>query len=341
MFSSNNFALSCMMSKQHIVTLGWGTGSLMLLQWLKQHSDHIDISTILAMADDGGSTWRMRKEFHMPAFGWDFRDALVGLSDNDHLANIFMHRFNQGTELKGHSVGNLILLGLWEATGGDITKALEIAHEVLRVQWRVVPSTTDMIDLICTYDDGTVLSSQNAIDNTWGQAGKRIINTKLSPTPLAYPEAISLLRQADKIIMWPWDLYSNVIANILVEGIADAISSSWAEVIYVCNLMTKYNQTHNFTTVDFIEELKKYLGCYPSTVIVNNDFSPLGIDIAQYSEEQRQMVRDTTTDNVPYRVIRDKVWLEGKEFRRVASDVVPRSFIRHDPQKLAEIIVGV
>jgi len=105
--------------------------------------------------------------------------------------------------------------------------------------------------------------------------------------------------------------------------------------------MTKYNQTHNFTTVDFVEEVKKHLGRYPDTVIVNNDFSPLGIDIAQYSEEQRQMVNDTTHDQLPYRVIRDKVWLEGKEFRRVASDVVPRSFISHDPKKLAEIIVGI
>lgn len=132
-----------------------------------------------------------------------------------------------------------------------------------------------------------------------------------------------------------------MIANILVDGIADAIASSSAEVIYVCNLMTKYNQTHNFTSTDFVEELKKYLGRYPDTVIVNNDFSPTGIDTAQYSEEQWQMVQDTTTDTLPYRVIREKLWLEGQEFRRVSSDIVPRSFIRHDPEKLAEVIVGV
>lgn len=333
--------LSTTMRKQHIVTLWWWTGSLMLLQGLKKYSDQIDISTILAMADDGGSTGRMRKEFHMPAFGGDFRDALVGLADNEHLANIFMHRFTHGSELKWHSVGNLILLWLREATGGDIPKALEIAHDVLRVQGRVVPSTIDAIDLICRYDDGTVLDSQHAIDNTRGQAGKRIIETTLSPLPTAYPEALELIKHADKIILWPWDLYSNVIANILVDGIADAIRSSSAQVIYVCNLMTKYNQTHNFTTVDFVEEVKKYLGRYPDIVIVNNDFSPLGIDTAQYSEEHRQMVQDNTQDNTAYRVIRDKVRLEGKEFRRVISDIVPRSFIRHDPQKLAEIIIGL
>lgn len=277
----------------------------------------------------------------MPAFGWDFRDALVGLADNEHLANIFMHRFTQWTELKGHSVGNLVLLGLREATWGDIAQALAIAHDVLRVQWLVVPSTVDAIDLICTYDDGTILHSQNAIDNTRWQAGKRIVHTQLSPTPTAYPEAIALLQQADKIILWPWDLYSNVVANILVDGIADAICSSSAQVIYVCNLMTKYNQTHNFTSVDFVEEIKTYLGRYPDVVIVNNDFSPAGIDVEQYREEHRQMVQDTTSETLPYRVIRDKLRLEGQEFRRVASDIVPRSFIRHDPAKLAEIIIKI
>jgi len=276
----------------------------------------------------------------MPAFGWDFRDALVWLADNEHLANIFMHRFTQWNELKGHSVGNLILLGLREATWGNISQALAIAHDVLRVQWLVVPSTVDAIDLVCTYDDGTVLNSQNAIDNTRWQAGKRIVDTRLSPLPTAYPEAISLLKNADKIILWPWDLYSNVVANILVDGIAETICSSWAQVIYVCNLMTKYNQTHDFTSNDFVEEVKKYLGRYPDIVIVNNDLAPTWIDVTQYSEEHRQMVRDTTDEHVPYRVISDKIWLEGKEFRRVASDVVPRSFIRHDPEKLAEIIVN-
>lgn len=293
------------------------------------------------MADDGGSTGRMRKEFHMPAFGGDFRDALVGLSANEHLANIFMHRFTHGAELKGHSVGNLILLWLREATWGDIAQALEIAHDVLRVQWRVVPSTIEAIDLMCTYDNGTVLNSQHLIDNTWGQAGRKVISTELIPAPKAYPEALELIATADKIVLWPWDLYSNVIANILVDGLADAIYSSSAQVIYVCNLMTKYNQTHNFGSRDFVEEIKKYLGRYPDTVIVNNDFSPAEIDLTQYNEENWQMVQDTIPLDAPYHVIRQKVRLEGQEFRRVASDIVPRSFIRHDPQKLAEVIVGM
>jgi len=92
----------------------------MLLSWLRKYADTVGVSTIMAMADDGGSTGRMRKEFDMPAFGWDFRDALVWLAENEALAKIFLHRFERGKELKGHSVWNLILLGLFEATQGDI-----------------------------------------------------------------------------------------------------------------------------------------------------------------------------------------------------------------------------
>lgn len=329
------------MAKQKIVTLGWGTGSLMLLTGLRKYADDSDVATIMAMADDGGSTGRMRKEFDMPAFGGDFRDALVGLAENEALAKIFMHRFEKWTDLRGHSVWNIILLWLFEATGGNIPQALDIAHKILRVRGKVYPSTTEKVDLVCEYNDGSVLESQNEIDNTRNQAGKKVTNTYLKPSPKAYEKAIEILSEADKIVLWPGDLYSNVVANIIVDGIAEAIKNSKAEKIYICNLMTKYNQTHDFTSSNFVDEVYKYLGCYPDHVIVNNDLSPTGIDIKQYESEHRHMVKDDSNGTEPYHIIREKVWLEGKEFKRVKSDVVPRSFIRHDPDKLAEIIVNI
>lgn len=320
---------------QKIVTLGGGTGSLMLLTGLRDYHD-VEVATIMAMADDGGSTGRMRAEFDMPAFGGDFRDALVGLAENENLAKVFMHRFERGTELKGHSIGNIVLLGLFETTNGDIPKALEIAHDILRVRGKVYPSTTESINLTCEYDDGTILDSQHKIDNTSEKNGKRIVNTFLHPQPKAYKEAIDVIMSADKIIMGPGDLYSNVVANILVDGIADAINKSKAKKIYICNLMTKINQTHGMTSKDFVNEVTKYLGGKLDYVIVNNSDLPSDIN-EKYAEEQWHMVKDDTDDKSGYKVIRDKVWLEGQEFKRVSSDVVPRSFIRHDPKKLAEI----
>jgi len=313
----------------------------MLLTWLREYAKDIDVSTIMAMADDGGSTGRMRKAFDMPAFGGDFRDALVWLAENPELAKIFLHRFEKESELKGHSVGNLILLGLFEATGGDIPQALDIAHKILRVRGKVYPSTTESIKLQCTYDDGTIIDSQTLIDNSRDMGGHHIIDTKLIPSPKAYEKTIELIMQADKIVMGPWDFYANTVANILVEGISDALQKSKGQKIFIINLMTKYNQTHGFTTTQFIEEFKKYSWFYPDHVIVNNDLNPQGINIDQYASEHREMVKDDTKDNKNYNIIREKVRLEGTEFKRVSSDVVPRSFIRHDPQKLAEIIIGI
>ncbi len=328
------------MKKQKIVTLGGGTGSLMILSGLRPFED-IEVATILAMADDGGSTGRMREEFEMPSFGGDFRDALVGLAENEQLAKIFMHRFERGKELKGHSVGNIILLGLFEATKGNMPEALKIAHDILRVRGRVYPSTTESIDLGAEYEDGTIVESQNEIDNTTSASARTIKRAYLTPTnPKAYPDAIRILQEADKIVLGPGDLYSNIVANLLVDGIADAINKSKAQKIYISNLMTKFNQTHGWKASDFVAEVKKYLGGELDYVIVND--SPLPEEInKRYADEKWEMVEDDIKTGNGYSVIRDKLWLEGQEFKRVSSDVVPRSFIRHDPEKIAEIIVRI
>ena len=335
------------MKPQKIVTLGGGTGSLMILTGLRPYK-RAEVATILAMADDGGSTGRMREEFEMPSFGGDFRDALVGLAENEQLAKIFMHRFERGTELKGHSVGNLILLGLFEATKGNIPEALDIAHDILRVRGKVYPSTTESIDLGAEYEDGTIVESQNEIDNTTGMSPKTIKRAYLTPSnPKAFPAALKIIAEADKIVLGPGDLYSNIVANLLVDGIADAINKSKAKKIYLCNLMTKFNQTHGWKASDFVTEVKKYLGGELDYVIVNNAELPEDLT-KKYADEKWEMVQDDMGDSLPavrhgngVKIIHDKLWLEGTEFKRVSSDVVPRSFIRHDPKKIAKIIVDL
>ena len=126
----------------------------------------------------------------------------------------------------------------------------------------------------------------------------------------------------------------------MVDGITEAINESKAEKIYVTNLMTRYNQTHGFKATNFASEIEKYLGGKLDYVIVNN--APLSDEINnKYADEKWFMVEDDTTGEENYKVIRDKVWMEGKEYKRVSSDVVPRSFIRHDPEKIAELIVKI
>jgi uncharacterized cofD-like protein len=281
----------------------------------------------------------MREQFEMPSFGGDFRDALVGLAENEQLAKIFTHRFERGNELKGHSVGNIILLGLFEATKGNIPEALDIAHKILRVRGKVYPSTTESIDLGAEYMDGTIVESQHEIDNVTSLSPKTIKRAYLTPDkPKAFEEAIRILKAADKIVLGPGDLYSNIVANLLVDGIADAINNSKAKKIYICNLMTKFNQTHGWKASDFVTEVKKYLGGPLDYVIVNNAELPLDLT-KKYANEKWEMVEDDLGDSNGIKIIHDKMWLEGTEFKRVSSDVIPRSFIRHDPQKIAEIIV--
>lgn len=326
---------------QKIVTLAGGTGSLQVLTGLRKYPD-VEVATVMTMVDDGGSTGRMRETFDdMPAFGGDFRDALVGLAENEELAEVFMHRFEKGGELRGHSIGNIILLGLFEASGGNIPKALDIVHKILKVRGRIYPSTTESIGLGCEYDDGTVLTSEYEINNTPKMGGHRVTKCFLHPgNPKAFSKAVKILKEADKIVMGPGDIYSNIIANILVDGIAEAINESKAEKIYVTNLMTRYNQTHGFKATDFASEIEKYLGGKLDYVIVNN--APLSDEINnKYSDEKWFMVEDDISGEEGYKVIRDKVWMEGKEYKRVSSDVVPRSFIRHDPEKIAELIVKI
>lgn len=328
-----------MTKKQKIVTLGGGTGSLQILTGLRDFHE-ADVATIMSMADDGGSTGRMREEFKMPAFAGDFRDALVGLAENEDLAKVFMHRFERGKELKGHSVGNIVLLGLFETTNGNIPKALEIAHRILRVRGKVVPSTTESVNLCCRYDNGKVLKSQHKIDNTDLMDGHRISKAWLEPKPKAYNLALKLIKEADKIIIGPGDLYSSVLANLMVEGIPEAIQKSKAKKIYISNLMTKYNQTQGMMSKDFVQEIEKYLGGKVDYVIVNNE--PLPEDIMnKYKHEHWYMVEDNLDETSEYTIIRRKIWLEGKEFKRVSSDIVPRSFIRHDPKKIAKIIINL
>ncbi|MFQ5493373.1 MAG: uridine diphosphate-N-acetylglucosamine-binding protein YvcK [Candidatus Dojkabacteria bacterium] len=327
------------MKKQKIVTLGGGTGSLMILTGLRDYKE-AEVSTILAMADDGGSTGRMREEYNMPSFGGDFRDALVGLAENEDLKKVFMHRFEHGEELRGHSVGNIILLGLFETTKGNIPEALEIAHRILRVRGKVFPSTTQSVNLVAEYDNGKVLRSQHEIDNLPLMNGHKVIKAYLEPSPKAYEEAIRVIGEADKIVIGPGDVYSNIVANLVVEGIAEAINKSRAKKVYICNLMTKFNQTHGWRASRFAKEVCKYLIGDLDYVILNSSKVPEKI-LKKYKDEKWEMVEDDLEGTHDFEVIRDKLWLEGKEFKRVSSDVVPRSFIRHDPKKIAKLIVDL
>jgi uncharacterized cofD-like protein len=329
----------------NLVTIGGGKGQASILEGLKKYSYRLNLSAIVSMVDNGGSTGKLREELGIPSFGGDFRDVLTSLSHNQTINDLFHHRYEYGSEIKGHSVGNLILLGLLEQCDWDIPKAIEIAKDILDItRAEVLPSTLDQTDLVAEYEDGEVIKGQDEIDNNMQKMSKPIKNVTLNPEPKAYSKAVEAIAEADAILLCPGDLYGSLICNLIVPGINEAIASNRkAKVIYVSNLMGKIYQK-DWTASMFIREVQKYLHGNLDYAIVNT--GNLSEDISKkeaYAKENWQMVESDIDGNEfdGVEIIKGSIWYEGQEFKRVSTDVIPRSFIRHDPVKIAEIVMGL
>jgi uncharacterized cofD-like protein len=328
----------------NIVTIGGGKGQATILRGLRKYSYRFKLDAIVSMVDNGGSTGRLMEELRIPPFGGDFRDVMTALSTNQTLVDLFHHRYEHGSDVKGHSVGNLILLGLLEKADWNMTAAIKIACEILDISAGVHPSTTDKIHLMAKYESGEIVKGQDNIDNDLKRSYQTISQVYTEPEATGHPEALAAIEQADFIVLCPGDIYGSLLCNLVIPDIKQAISKSKAKIIYITNLMTKINQTHNWKSSRFIAEINKYLPRQIDWAIVNNGLLDEQITgQSQYASESWEMVvNDIESDQIEQtKVIKDKIWFEGQEFKRVSSDVIPRSFIRHDPAKIADIIMGI
>lgn len=338
-----------------LVSIGGGKGQAAILGGLKKYNYRLDLAAIVSMVDNGGSTGRLSEELGIPPFGGDFKDVLTALTHNQTMIDLWQHRYERGSDIKGHTVGNLILLGLLEQSNWDIPKAIEIAREILDISAQVYPSTLDRVDLVAKYSDGDIVKGQDEIDNSLEKQYKTISKVYTEPAGQAYEGATQAIREAHVILLCPGDLYGSLLCNLVIPGMQEAIAESQGKIIYITNLMTKINQTHNWGASRFIAEVQKYLPRPIDYALVNSgDLSGDAAGRDQYKEEHWEMVQDDTDSNTSGRsalteagvspetkIIADKIWHEGKEFRRVSSDVIPRSFIRHDPAKIAEMVMGL
>lgn len=330
--------------KLNLVTIGGGKGQGTILSGLKDHQDKFNISAIVSMVDNGGSTGKLRKEIGIPPFGGDFRDVMTALSDDEILNELFHHRYEHGKDVKGHTVGNLVLLGLLEQVEWDIPKAIELVKKILKLEAEIYPSTLDQLHLVAKYGDGTTIVGQDEIDNNFDKRFQEIEKIDTEPVGKAYEPAAEAIRNADLIVLCPGDIYGSLLCNLVIPGIGEAIGESKGKIVYVVNLMTKVNQTHGWPASRFIEEISKYIPRRPDYAIVNNQGlteDVKGLD--QYKEESWEMVESDITgeEYKGTKVLQDKIWWEGKEFRRVSTDVIPRSFIRHDPYKIAKMLLEI
>lgn len=325
-----------------IVTIGGGTGSHTVLTGLKKYP--IDLTAIVTVADSGGSTGRLRDEFGTLPVG-DFRMALAALASSEEeaqlLRELFLYRFDKGEKgLKGHNFGNLFIVAMADIFG-SYDKAIENTSQILNVKGRVLPITSEPVDLHAEYEDGSTLDEEASIDEPpEDHDGKmRISKLWVEPDiPIARKTSRAIL-EADYIVLGPGDLYTSIFPNLVVNGTKTAIKKSKAKIIYIENIMTKYGQTWGFTAKDHVEEVKKYLDKYPDYVLINSEKLPERI-LADYEEEKDFPVKDDLEENSNYEVIREDI-LVPKKIKKVSGDTVRRSLLRHDPDKLAWEIIKI
>ncbi len=241
-----------------VACLGGGTGLFTLLSGLKTISG-LHLSSIVSMSDDGGSTGMLRDAFGILPPG-DIRRSLVALSSAPDLLNeLIQYRFNRGGELKGHNLGNLLLTALSEIRG-NMTQAVRALGEILNIQGHVIPVTETINTLKAELQNDTVIEGEHRIDMFEGiDLNVRIKKLWQDPKVSATPDALEVLHNAHFILLGPGDLYTSVICNLLVEGIVEALLSSKARKIYICNVMTKPGETTNFQVSDHVSEMIKYL----------------------------------------------------------------------------------
>ncbi len=313
---------------QKIVVIGGGTGSYSLLRGLKRYTD--DLTAVVTMFDSGGSTGVLRDEFGILPPG-DVRRCLLALCDekkqNRILRDLFSYRFDKGSGLSGHSFGNLFLTALKDITGSDI-EAIEAASTILNIKGKVLPVTLDKAQLCAELEDASIIRGETNIDIPKHDGSLKIKRVFLDQEASPYLEVLDAIKDADKIIIGPGDLFTSVIPNLLVEGIPLALSHTKAKKIFVCNLMTKHGETNGFKASDFVAQIQKYLqGARIDAVICNNDLGSPNV-LERYAQEKA----------FPVEVDKDKIKAMGLTVVEESLIVEP-DLIRHNPIKLASVIM--
>ncbi|MBU1104309.1 YvcK family protein [Candidatus Parcubacteria bacterium] len=322
--------------KPKVVVIGGGTGTYTVLSGLKNYD--LDITAIVSMADSGGTAKIERDEFGMLPNS-DIRKALLALSqteNSDIIRQLFSYRFYKGVGISGISFGNFFLAALTDILG-DQVDAVGMAGKILNTKGRVLPISTQPTNLLATYEGGTKILGEHYIDEPLKNGKKRIVNLELIPEVNIYPLARKAIIDADLIVIGPGDLYTSIIANLIVGGVKEAICKSQAVKVYIVNLISKFGETYKYTAQDHVRDLEGYLGKnILNFVAVNSSPLPSKI-IKKYKEENGYPVKDDLKGGT-YKVLRGDFLAEGV-VARDKGDTLKRSLVRHDPEKLAKVLV--
>lgn len=307
--------------RPRIVVMGGGTGLSVMLRGLKEMP--LDITAIVTVADDGGSSGILRSELQMPPPG-DIRNVLTALADVEPLmSEMLRYRFSSGSGLAGHSLGNLILAAITDISGDFVTAVRELSR-VFAVRGRVLPAAGEAVVLSAEMEDGSIVTGESKIP----EAGGRIKRVFLEPSEVEpLPEAVAAIEEADAILIGPGSLYTSILPNLLVPKLAEAVMASEAIKIFVCNVMTQPGETDGYTVSDHLQAIYDHIGkhLFDYVIVNSGDIPPQVQD--KYAEKGAKPVEldyDEVT-NLGYKIIADTL-------------VLFRTYLRHDADKLSHHI---
>jgi len=303
-----------------IVTIGGGTGMSVLLRGLKQHS--VNLTAIVTVADDGGSSGVLRRELGIIPPG-DVRACIAALADTEPLmTKLFQYRFSEGQGLEGHSFGNLFIAAMAAVTGG-MEEGIKETSRVLAVRGQILPSTLEDVTLWAISDTGQRIIGESNITKKGGQIREIYIEPEGAA---AYPGAVNAIREADIIVVGPGSLFTSVLPNLLVRGIREAVAASPAVKLYVCNVATQHGETDDFGVPEHVKTIENYLfpGAFHFVLANSNIAGPL--PTAWHSAPVAPHVNGKSNDAAYGRFVYADVVAEENRYR-------------HDPEKLAAAVM--
>jgi uncharacterized cofD-like protein len=319
-----------------VVAIGGGTGLSTLLRGLKYFVPDIiqDLTAIVTVSDNGGSTGILRKELNIPAPG-DVRNCITALAeDEDILTKVMKYRFEEGEGLKGHSFGNLFLTVLTKITG-DFLEAIEITSKILKIKGHIIPSTDSMVNLVAEFTDGNIIKGEVEITEYGRKLIAKIKRIWLEPEDVRAPQkAVDSILDADMIILGPGSLFTSIIPNLLIKDIRDAVLNSKAFKLYICNVMTQYGETDGFTASDHVKALNKIVtgdeeSTFLSAVLLNTTIPPDEV-LKRYLKENSEPV------------VADVGNLSRMGLTVYAKDLLDEgNYARHSPKKLDAAILEI
>ena len=311
-----------MRTKIKVVTIGGGTGLSVLLRGLKKYP--LEITAVVTVADDGGSSGKIRSDMNIPSPG-DIRNVIAALSDVEpYLEKMFQYRFDIG-EVKGHPVGNLMIAAMTDIHG-DFSTAVKVMSRILNVRGTVLPTTNDIATLNAVLSDGEIIRGESSIT----KAGGVIDHVYITPSRVKPNEdVLKAIEEADYIIMGPGSLYTSIIPNLVISKVSEKIRESNAKKIYVCNVMTQHGETDNYTVSDHIVAINKHVEENIFDLVIANSREFDDSILSKYHKEKQE----------PVKIDQEKIKELGiKLIKNNDVGIVDNNTIRHNADKVSELI---